>query len=186
MAKIKAWLIEPTRVTKALTSHFSMTRKILRLAHALEPYSELSSLQLSSDNYLEYLNGQLSVASDLSDDVICLAKMNILDSKWIDKMTPVSDRCWFMTIWLDMYENTRKTLELIQKRNKEEDEKNIYLLEQKIFMQRVSMVKLLSDLVFCSVDVFYLGDRVNPGWQNVSGLVSAVLGTFKLYVKHAS
>ncbi|KAL2913123.1 hypothetical protein HK105_207360 [Polyrhizophydium stewartii] len=54
----------------------------------------------------------------------------------------------------------------------------------KIWTQRVSFAKLLTDFMFYTIDVFEMGDRVSDGWQAVSGLVAALLGTCKLYRKH--
>ena len=191
-AKIALWLkYTQSEKAKLLTAHMSLTRKIIRLAHGLEPLVESFDLPplSTTNNILTALNTSLSLASDLADDVICLGKMKLIHSTWIDRATPISDRCWFGTIWLDLIENIRSTDALIQKRNlakKSDHSDQVQTLDDKIFIHRASFVKLLADLIFCSVDVLHLGDRVSPGWQNISGMVSASIGTFKLYKKFST
>ena len=51
-------------------------------------------------------------------------------------------------------------------------------------MQRITLMKLFADFIFCSIDVFELGGRISDGWQISAGLVAAILGTFKLYLKN--
>jgi hypothetical protein len=55
-------------------------------------------------------------------------------------------------------------------------------------MDRISLVKLLADYIFCTIDVLHLGERWSvpqtaDGLQAGSGLVAALLGTLKLYLK---
>jgi hypothetical protein len=175
-----------------------MTRKLLRLFHFIEPLTDAleheSPLETSEKGtlkmkhwliLLQYINTHLGVVNDISDDLVCLGKMQVIDESWIKRATPWSDRLWFCSIWMDMTENLYTTSKLIQKRNGASDDKDIKTLEAKIHLQRVSFLKLAADLVFCSVDVFELGDRVSPGWQNISGWIAALLGTYKLIKKHS-
>ncbi|KAJ3200492.1 hypothetical protein HDU67_002051 [Dinochytrium kinnereticum] len=114
------------RMEKVVSS-LSMSRKIIRLAHFLEPLETLTSfLNDASQRSLllptikrsskppptitartlalgTLLGSLLGLVNDLSDDAICLAKMGALDKSWIKTCTPLSDRLWFLTILIDLH-----------------------------------------------------------------------------------
>ncbi|KAJ3106146.1 hypothetical protein HDU97_006963 [Phlyctochytrium planicorne] len=219
---------------QSLVSHMSMTRKIVRLAHFLEPIDTL--VQFVGDEaqwglLLPFLTSGphkhatftervlafgtlagalIGIANDLSDDAICLAKMGVLDKAWSKTCTPISDQCWFASIFIDVHEllqdfvaqkgklaKLRKEAALANSSGKtvspevsaadakarEELEKKI---QDKLLMHRVSLAKLAADFIFCTIDVFHLGDRgLDDGWQVFSGLTAAILGTSKLYIKNS-
>ena len=171
----------------SLSAQFSLTRKILRLGHCLEPFAD--SVQILKDsNYndtaqiLAPLNAVLSFINDLVDDGICLSKIGVVDKSWTSRLTPYSDRLWYSTIFIDVHANLMGMQELLAKKEAEKSAELRIQISNKIFMQQLSLVKLLADFTFCSVDVFEL--PVSPGVQHLSGFLAAILGTFKLYVKH--
>lgn len=159
--KMNNWL-KNSKSSVALISHLSLARKMIRLLHGLDPL-----LELNSDSFLNVdattINNIFSLLSDTADDVICLGKLKVFDDKWIDMATPISDRSWFITIILDIHD----LLKSIQ--------------QEPTYIKKISLVKLLCDLIFCSIDVFKLD--VSPGWQNITGLVSGSIGTYKLIQK---
>ena len=171
----------------SLSTQFSITRKILRLGHFMEPFNDSLSIIkdpvfLDTQQRLAPLNCALSFINDLVDDGICLSKIGVMDKSWTQRLTYYSDRLWYSTIFIDIHSNIMGMLELFKKRD---DEKSMELKNQisyKIFMQQISLYKLLADFAFCSVDVFDL--QVSPGVQHLSGFIAALLGTFKLYVKN--
>ena len=184
LAKMQLWIFNSSDlISKNLSTHCSLFRKMIRLAHVLEPISEsfeLSELKNNEsdlDVYLNRMNVYVSILNDLSDDVICVGKMGILSSNWIRKATPISDRCWFFSIFIDLYFQ----IQSLKQMKNQKDSKEI----NKIHLIYISVGKLISDLIFCSIDVFQMGDLINPGWQTVSGLTAASLGTLKLYIKHS-
>ena len=191
-AKILLWKVftnesRSKQRLNSLSTQFSITRKLLRLGHCLEPFAE--SLQIAKernfgtiDQKLAPLNVALSFANDIVDDLICLAKIGVIDKSWGSKLTPSSDRLWYSTIFIDIHSNLTGTLELIKKRDGERSAELKSQISHKVDMQYVSLVKLIADFVFCSVDVFELD--VSPGVQHLSGFLAAVLGTFKLYIKN--
>ncbi|KAJ3085629.1 hypothetical protein HK102_013984 [Quaeritorhiza haematococci] len=194
--------------TKALASHFSTARKIIRLLHWLEPFNSLNDFFVKEDGArvllgtskeqltplarqmlaLEVFNNTVGIVNDVSDDVICLGKLSVVDKRWVSILSPLSDRLWYTSIFLDMNQNlydTRKLEIKLKKAEKEGDAKTVSTLREKLYMQRISLAKLCADWVFCTYDVFGLGDKGwSEGWQNVSGLIAALLGTYKLWVKH--
>jgi hypothetical protein len=193
-AKVLLWLVlmeksvNQTRA-KQIATHFSIVRKVIRLGHFLEPFSE--GLDIAKEPHFETtaqklapLNVLIGIANDISDDIICLSKLGVLEKGWTERMTPYSDRLWYSSIFIDLHSNWTETNKLIQKYDQESSIEQKEKLAQKIFMARISLIKLLADFVFCTVDVFELGERVSPGWQNLSGLLAALLGTYKLYVKN--
>jgi hypothetical protein len=174
---------------KAISNHFSLVRKVLRLARCLEGVNE--AVQISKDwrfdsvsAKLAPLNVALSILNDISDDLICLSKLGVISKEWVDWCDPISARLWFITILIDIHGNFVDTAELIKRRNEERSNEMRIQLRQKIFMSNVSLFKLLADLVFCTVDVLAIGEKISPGYQHLSGFTAAVLGTYKLYVKH--
>ena len=159
--KVDNWIRNSKNRTELIAT-LSMTRKMVRLANGLDPLLEIKSQSLEKLD-LNTINNIASLVSDVADDVICLGKLNLIDSKWIRFATPISDRSWFITIIIDIF-NLSQTIK--------EDSNNL---------KKISMVKLFADLIFCSIDVFKLDP--SPGWQNLSGLVSGSLGTIKLIQK---
>ncbi|KAJ3398464.1 hypothetical protein HDV05_002477, partial [Chytridiales sp. JEL 0842] len=195
-----------------LIPQLSMARKIVRLFHFLEPMDSLANFKLSDLTsksltplerrmaFLSLVSNGLGVVNDMSDDAVALSKMGVLSKGWSTKCTPLSDRLWFVSILLDVHEllvdmvAVRGKLARYQrsynKGGSEGDEVKMKAekakLESKLRMQVISLTKLGADFVFCSYDVLGLGDKGwNEGWQTISGLTSALLGTYKLYVKHA-
>ena len=106
----------------------------------------------------------------------------MLDKPWLDFCTPLSDRLWDAGIFIDVHANITDYKQLSANHEKEVDKAAKEKLASKMFISRISLVKLISDFVFCTIDVFHLD--VNGGVQAVSGLTAALLGTYKLYIKH--
>ena len=103
--------------------------------------------------------------------------MGVLDSIWL-KHGPTSDRIWFFCIQLDIIENIYIGNQLRDELKNDKDGK----IKLKLRMQKISFFKLLSDAVFCGVDVFAV--KTGPDvLQSVSGLISGILGVYKLVKK---
>jgi hypothetical protein len=198
-----------------LIPHLSMARKIVRLFHFLEPIDSIANFKwsdLTSKSstplerrmaFLSLVSNSLGIVNDMSDDAVALAKMGVLDKSWSVRCTPFSDRLWFISIFLDMHELLVDVVALRAKlakysqkippaTNKESIEAVEAIkaerkkIESKLRMHGISIAKLSADFVFCFYDVFGLGDKGwNEGWQTISGLTAALLGTYKLYVKNA-
>ncbi|CAG8811781.1 2848_t:CDS:1, partial [Gigaspora rosea] len=157
----KAFLSKATPRLKAMTSQFSTTRKIIRLAHFIEPYSDLcdycsgarrtSRSSTSYEKFVHYLgsiNAFLSILNDLFDDLYCLGKIDIIDksiAKWAE---PKAIKLWFFCICLDIHETFFKIYQIknkIKKANSEESEK----YQQKLYWLNISLTKLIMDFLFC-------------------------------------
>lgn len=108
----------------------------------------------------------------------------MLEKSWIDYFTPISDRLWYAGIFFDIHANIADYQILVMKHQKEEDASLREKLSQKMFVSRLSLGKLMADFLFCSIDVFHI--QKSEGIQVVSGLISALLGTNKLYLKQFS
>lgn len=206
-AYLKAGLIRTKYA--GIASQLSLTRKLIRLGHWLEPIVTLVDLSTQSSKTslsrnaqllksLAPLNAYVAILNDVADDIICLGKLNLLSSQWTGKASLISDRCWFFSIFIDMHEllsdySTMTQKYYVSRKNREipatslptsfSQESEMKALCQKIEMQRVSIAKLSCDFIFCSVDVFNLGDRVGDGVQAGAGLCAAMLGTYKIYAK---
>ena len=181
--------------SKKWAAQLSISRKIIRLFHWLEPIQD--SIDLSKQGMqLSGLSGPErrvkllaplmalnSICNDLSDDLICLSKIGVIDKKWIDRCTPLSDRLWFFGIFMDLYENRVVHHSLQKKLKSETDPSKANALQSKLGMQQISFLKLCCDFILCFIDVFLLGDRVSDGYQASAGLLAALFGTYKIYVK---
>ncbi|KAH6583108.1 hypothetical protein BASA61_008156 [Batrachochytrium salamandrivorans] len=132
------------------------------------------------------LNAGIGILNDVCDDVICLSKMGLLSNlspHWIQRATTLSDRCWYTSIFVDLYTAYHARQKLYTALAKTTDPIQHQAITDKIFMQHISIAKLSMDFVFCSVDVLKIGDQVSQGVQIIPGFLSALLGTFKLYRK---
>ncbi|KAI8909065.1 peroxisomal biogenesis factor 11 [Gorgonomyces haynaldii] len=179
-----------------LASQLSITRKCIRLFHWLEPIQEIIDIagdfsidpkltrHAQSVKLLQPLSAINGIVNDLSDDIICIGKIGLLDKQWVTKATPISDRCWFISIFLDVNEAVYGLRVAEEKLKLEKDPKKQKQIADKIYYQKVSLTKLMCDFIFCFIDVFQLGDKVNEGYQTVSGLCAALLGTYKLFLKN--
>ncbi|KAJ3280844.1 hypothetical protein HDU76_009071 [Blyttiomyces sp. JEL0837] len=202
-----------------LIPHLSMARKIVRLFHFLEPFNELcefnySDLHPSSStltrsqfrlHWISLVAHIAGIVNDVSDDAIAFSKMGILEKSWATWCTPISDRLWMLSIFIDVHEisvgwiGLSGRLRELNRRlkavgggsEKDSAERQGFLIEkqkimQKLHVYRLSLIKLSADFVFCFYDVAGLGDRGgwNEGWQVFSGLTAACFGTWKLFVKH--
>ncbi|KAJ3053434.1 hypothetical protein HK097_004282 [Rhizophlyctis rosea] len=194
--------------TSKTISQLSLTRKIIRLGAALNSYSELlDALQErakakgtpSQRQQLAVLSGLVGIANGLADDIVCYGKLGIAPPSLVKRATPLADQLWFFNIFLDVYELMQNIkdkqialhrLSQMEREELEVDEKDVKAKKRKLvndlYMANVSLGKLGADFVFCSVDVFGLK---LAGWdehvQTVAGLVSALLGTYKLWVKNS-
>ncbi|KAI8924199.1 peroxisomal biogenesis factor 11-domain-containing protein [Entophlyctis helioformis] len=181
-----------------IASQFSTTRKIIRLGHWLEPLND--HLALAKDGYVKLspsmsvsdktirvlapLAAWLGIINDISDDIVCVGKLGLVDKAWVKWATPISDRLWYASIFIDLHEAANGLRKLRYAMQQTTDAVERAKIQAKVTMQYVTLAKLSMDFVFCSVDVFELGDRVSDGWQAVTGFAAAILGTYKLYVKH--
>ncbi|KAJ3396722.1 hypothetical protein HDU92_002088 [Lobulomyces angularis] len=106
---------------KNLASQFSITRKILRLIHFLDPLEKLMEIDLkdlslrssSVDSKASFIQNQLKFfgainclvgfTQDVIDDFICLSKLGALEKSW-QSYGDLSDRLWLTTIHFDLLE----------------------------------------------------------------------------------
>jgi hypothetical protein len=72
---------------------------------------------------------------------------------------------------------------LDQKCNQNELKASIQALEGKLHLQRISFFKLLSDFSFNYVDVRGLSGKNADGAQAATGLLSAIIATYKILKK---
>ncbi|CAG8648370.1 7533_t:CDS:2, partial [Ambispora leptoticha] len=171
----------------ALASNFSTTRKILRLAHFIEPYNELrdyitGAYTYPADKiekliyYIGFLNSMIGLLNDFFDDLYCLGKIGVL-SKGIEKRAePIAIRFWFFTILLDVNDCLLKIWLLNTKMRKVKDKcskEEWNKLEEKKYWLKYNLMKFLADLGFCGYDFF--GFTFSDGWQAITGLVAGIL-----------
>jgi hypothetical protein len=139
LVKAKHW--------STITSHFSMTRKLLRLGTAIGPMREIAPFKSSIKDTLILSN---AIVNNISDDVFCLYKLGVFGSYLGKRSEMISAYCWFAGIFIDIKENvdTMNKLQQLESTKKNDDLK-LEQTRQKIFMIEVSIIKLLMDGVFC-------------------------------------
>ncbi|KAJ3177786.1 hypothetical protein HDU87_004308 [Geranomyces variabilis] len=191
---------------KQTVSHFSTARKIMRLLYWLNSLDELVSLSSPGEHpgpnatrtqvvrhRLAVLNAILGIVNGWADDVVVAGKMGIIEKPLYNTATVLADRLWWVTVIIDLHENYHAGRDLGRKLASARKEaalaggsqQKVAEIQAKASLHRVSLVKLLADFMFCSIDVFQLGDRgISDGWQAVSGLTAACLGTYKVWRKH--
>ncbi|CAG8517076.1 13542_t:CDS:2 [Funneliformis mosseae] len=165
--KIILWLHINKKKTKypklysrliAMTSQFSNTRKIIRLAHFLEPYADFKEYVAGARNLphtalryehavntLGFINSIVGFFNDIFDDLYCLGKVGILDKSVAKRSEPIALKLWFVNIILDIHE----------------------------LIFRICLVKFIMDFCFCGYDLF--GYTFSDGVQAVSGFVAGIL-----------
>jgi Peroxisomal biogenesis factor 11 (PEX11) len=169
-----------------LVYHLSMARKAIRLLHFLDPFLEFienistSTQRTSLQDQLKPLGSALGIVNDISDDIICFGKMGVIDKQWVTRCTPISDRLWFLSIFIDIHSAVLSVLK-IKKAASVPEKAQDPALKQKLLLARISVIKLFGDLLFCWIDVFKLD--VSDGFQSIAGLLTGTLGTFKLIKK---
>ncbi|CAG8768313.1 5639_t:CDS:1, partial [Racocetra fulgida] len=138
---------------KAMTSQFSTTRKIIRLAHFLEPYSDLREYYTGARKfphsstsyekvvyYLGLINAIVGIMNDIFDDLYCLGKIEVLDksvAKWAE---PIAIKLWFFCICLDINEFLFKIWQMNKKIEKANSEANSEELEK--YQHRLYWLKI--------------------------------------------
>ncbi|KAF9433974.1 Peroxisomal membrane protein PMP27 [Entomortierella beljakovae] len=190
-AKVFLWLFlsEPkqykllaTRL-KALAKQFSTTRKILRLAHFIDPLASVLTLALTLRNNLVNhglrgtlkkspteswmnatrerlgsLNTAIGFAQDISDDIYCLGVIGVLDRSFADKAEPWSNRLWMVGVTIDLHENLQSIRDVRnQVRAHEQKALDIQMNEEELKAWTAQHVKLTTKLHWLKVTTFKLG-----------------------------
>jgi hypothetical protein len=191
--------------TQNIVSSFSTARKIIRLGHVLEPWSELWPTLLalyqlygpgrrsndattqslkqklwSVDSMLSLVNSLLSCLNDVSDDVVALAKIGVIDKPLGQRFEPVSNWLWLSCIALDLYAAVSTYKQILIKKQKDGGVDSAESSSKEVIM-RIQILKLFGDLGFCSYDV--LDMKFSPLFQATCALISGYMGMYKLYLK---
>lgn len=181
-----------------------MTRKILRLGHALGPAQELLSQQQQQQqqkkqrSFWETLFLLNELSNDVADDIYCLFKLGLVGPRLGKRAEVVAYYCWFAAILHDL-RTQLITLRRISSTKNNDPEKR--------WMTQVTIAKLTMDGIFCGKCLFlrvleqwivtkmitaYIQacDIWQPSFSNGvqawSGFWSGVLSGYKLWRKCAS
>ncbi|RIA85019.1 peroxisomal biogenesis factor 11 [Glomus cerebriforme] len=184
----------------AMTSQFSNTRKIIRLAHFLEPYADfkeyVTGARYSSSTVIPYekvvyysgfINSVTGILNDIFDDLYCLGKIGILDRSVAKRAEPIAIKLWFINIVFDIHEIIFRIWLLNEKTKKSKEklsENDLKKLKDKKHWLYISLVKLTMDFGFCGYDLFELS--FSDGVQAMTGFVAGILSFHKLWVKETS
>ncbi|KAI7865591.1 peroxisomal biogenesis factor 11-domain-containing protein [Spinellus fusiger] len=166
----------PSKQWSPITSQFSLTRKILRLGHAVEPIRDLSSsFSLFKTAYT--IN---AILQDIADDIFCLYKLGLIHAKVGKRAEVVAYYCWFAAILVDVRKSIGSLHGLQSQKVKDKHQREH---QQKVLIAKVSLSKLLLDGVFCACDIW------QPSSANTiqiwAGLCSGSLSGYKLWHKFA-
>jgi hypothetical protein len=163
----------------ALASHFSITRKILRLGHWVEELPNAvavvkgeKALYNAEKGGIQWSNvsSVLGVVNDLVDDSLCLRSMGILApspvaARFLEKL---SASLWMSGIFIDLAAAVRSLANAQSPRQRT--------------AQGIVTAKLIADLAFCSYDLceFSTGSKAVPVY---SAGAAALLGTYRKWTK---
>ncbi|KAG2200081.1 hypothetical protein INT47_007726 [Mucor saturninus] len=167
LVKAKHW--------STITSHFSMTRKLLRLGSGLGPIRQFSPLKSSLSETLILSN---AIVNHISDDVFCLYKLGALGAYLGDRSERLSAYCWFAGILVDIRDNVNTMLAL---QHSKKSDLPVQERQQKIFVTEISIIKLLMDGIFCACDIWQPSHSAST--QAWSGFMSGLLAGYKLWIK---
>lgn len=124
----------------SMVSSFSLTRKILRLGLAIGPTRKLLLEPTPSLwNSCVLVN---EIGNTVADDIYCLYKLGVVNSKLGKRAEVISMYCWFLGIMHDLHENYQ-TLQQLKAKGSDQQEK--------IFMTQISLSKLMMDGIFCGM-----------------------------------
>ncbi|KAJ1557506.1 hypothetical protein HK405_015859, partial [Cladochytrium tenue] len=166
-----------------LISHMSLSRKVVRLFHVLEPLQALRDLLYAAPRgaplLLPLLSATVGLANDVSDDLVCWSKLGVLPPEVARTFTPWSDRLWFASIFIDARDLALDRAETLAKLRAaraalatagavtkgkappaaeaaevEALRARVAGLQARVRLQRISGLKLTADLIFCTADVF--------------------------------
>lgn len=180
-------LVNPAR-WKTMVSHFSMTRKILRLGSSIAPVRELTD----GASFWKSVVLVNEIGNGVADDVYCFYKLGVVSSKIGNQAEWIAIYCWFAAILHDIRANVAQ----LQKCRDD---------PEKYFMTQVSIAKLSMDGIFCGMllftcnflALFIVADRsffnspacdiwkprFSDGVQAWSGFFSGSLSAYKLWKK---
>ncbi|KIJ56569.1 hypothetical protein M422DRAFT_22728 [Sphaerobolus stellatus SS14] len=150
----------------------------------------------------------LDLVNSLADDIATFSKLGLIGKRLGERAGRLADWCWFSGTLVGLVEvgveqNMVKTMmeeaesrmygasfgndgAPVMNSHSEEvkmEEKELDKLKRQYYWLRVSRLKLMMDLIFVSYDCFKFqrGRRVA---MPITGLLSAILSTMKLYDKH--
>ncbi|ORZ22514.1 peroxisomal biogenesis factor 11 [Absidia repens] len=190
--------VEAKRWSK-MVSHFSQTRKILRVGHCISTIKDMSAMYSSSSIH-KYPLQQLAtwstlfitLGNEVADDLYCFYRMGVFGPAIGKKAEKVSIYCWFICIWLDLKSNMESlhTLSRQQQQRQQQQRTQTFSLDDqqihqhKIFLGRLSCVKLIMDGIFCACDIWE--PSFSTGVQAWAGFFSGSLSGYKLWSRNIS
>lgn len=131
-----------------ITSHFSMTRKLLRLGNFMKPYNEYTTT-----SHVGFYNGIVllnAFINSVADDVFCYYKLGFCGKGLGARAERIAAYCWFAGIIFDLSENQTSRKKIQKECNqKAVTSSELVSLKDKMFVAEVSKYKLLMDGVFC-------------------------------------
>ncbi|KAI8340345.1 peroxisomal biogenesis factor 11-domain-containing protein [Chlamydoabsidia padenii] len=175
-----------------MVSHFSQTRKILRVGHGLGTFREMIALYSTQQQQhplrmlAKWCALFITFGNELADDLFCFYKMGVFGPSIGKKAEKVSIYCWFLGIFIDLKSNIMSLHSLLQQQRKNKDisMEEQQLNQQKIFLAQVSCTKLMMDGIFCACDIWE--PSFSSGVQAWSGFFSGSLSGYKLWCKFRS
>jgi hypothetical protein len=141
----------------------SMTRKVLKLGHGIFPYSELAKGRLRT---LALIRAVVEILNDLWDDLYCLSRIGLLQSKRVQKWSEKwANRAWMMGIILDLQVLFEKKTAMADRLRSAAEKNSLdvgfavreerdivqYKAHVEAYWIDVSIVKLLADFGFCGI-----------------------------------
>lgn len=179
----------------AIVPQFSLFRNILRFGNWMRPLRSLTTQQQSHSKCLDEV---IDLYNAVFDDLYLFTKIGLLVDIY-PRLGKVADRqanyAWMCSIVLGLEREYRKLSALSTcstghsnvaktKDSQRADAHSQYCQCkecQQRFLSQLNATKLFCDLIFCGLDLAEL--RVSPLIPTAAGLVSAIIGYYKIYLK---
>ncbi|CAO3591191.1 unnamed protein product [Absidia cylindrospora] len=180
-----------TKRWSTMVSHFSQTRKLLRVGHCvgtvhdmMDSYSSSSPQKRPLHFLATWCTFAITLGNEVADDLFCFYKMGVFGPSIGKKAEKVSIYCWFLGILIDLRSNLM-SLNLLQKQQQQHNQTSSTddheAQFQKILLARVSCTKLMLDGIFCACDIWQ--PSFSSALQAWSGFFSGSLSGYKLLCK---
>lgn len=151
--KLLALRLQVVPTLAPLVKELSMFRKFIKLGDWVKSGRELMTDKATLVDYVDWY-------TEIMDDLYLLAKIGTINSKNTRLYERQAELAWYVAILLNISSKMDKP---------------------RTHAWKIDMAKLSCDFVFCTVDVFQ--PKCDPSWQIVSGLLSAVFGYYKIWLK---
>ncbi|KAI9294585.1 hypothetical protein K502DRAFT_324749 [Neoconidiobolus thromboides FSU 785] len=192
----KQMLLEHHERIDGVMKMFGDARKIVRLMNFTSFFAKLVYLlqgkgfnpntamgAVEKENYgLIMVKTTSEMINAITDDLFCLSKYKIVDSKFGTYVKTWSIKLWWTSLSIDLYLHVMKYFKIKKEIEiQEKGDKRDSLINNELHTIKVNFVKILSDMIFCGYDLFHINKNIEI--MHFAGIVSGYIGYSRLFKK---